>query len=167
MKLRARLPPPPSMTIDIEKDQAAIDTEKTIYLLKSHLRAKADDTRHSCPICLCQMTIRCDTHPAWVQCPNPMCSEVMHEQCFHSYISKSSSDTVSCPNCKRSFPVPLEEDWSAEDLIESLRDALDEDFAVDPVVNSEQSKSNRVLRSMGAAQPMQRRLRSHGSADDY
>eukprot|EP00966_Prymnesium_polylepis_P167695 3876453-Prymnesium_polylepis.1 len=158
MKLRARLPPPVSMTIDVEKDITATDTEKTVYLLKSHMRAKADDTRHSCPICLCQMTIRCGTHPAWAQCPNPKCSEVMHEQCLNSYVTKSSSDTVSCPNCKQSFAVPLGEEWSADDLIGSLRDALDEDFVVDLSGTSEQSKSNRVLRSMGAAQHMPRRL---------
>lgn len=164
MKLRTRLPLP-SATIDEERDRTDV-RYKTIYLLRSHFRAKADDARHSCPICLCQMTIPRDTHPAWAQCPNPTCAEVIHEQCLNSYISKCEQDTFACPNCKETFEVPLGEEWSADDLIQSLRDALDEDFH-DVWATSEQFKPTRVLRSMGAAQPMTRRLRSHGSADDY
>lgn len=115
-------------------------------LKRSHLRPGADDEPHSCPICLVALSFSSDSQrPAWMQCP--VCSDVMHESCMMKWVASATGDTFACPNCRNEFNINAfnasPEAWSADALVQTLEDELDEDYEddSDSEENNESSES--------------------------
>lgn len=93
-------------------------------LQSRHMRDSADDTQHSCKICLSFIYVFKGGNTSLLQCPN--CQEVVHEKCMRSYINKT--ENPMCINCRFSInetDPDFLEDWEFK---VDIFDSDDEDF---------------------------------------